>query len=171
MQLAERVLLQHEVEQFLYTEAALLDARRWRDWLALLADDIHYWMPIRRTVTVSDLDLEFTKPGAMAYFDDDRQLLEMRVKKLESASAWSENPPSRSRHMVSNVRITDVTGDEITVEACFHLYRTRLNSEVDSWVGRRTDVLRRHDDSFLLVKRHIFLDQTVILSTNMSTIF
>jgi hypothetical protein len=69
----------------------------------------------------------------------------MRVKKLESASAWSENPPSRSRHMVSNVRITDVTGDEITVEACFHLYRTRLNSEVDSWVGRRTDVLRRAD--------------------------
>ena len=171
MQLAERVLLQHEVEQFLYTEAALLDARRWRDWLGLLADDIHYWMPIRRTVTVSDLDLEFTKPGAMAYFDDDRQLLEMRVKKLESASAWSENPPSRSRHMVSNVRITDVTGDEITAEACFHLYRTRLNSEVDSWVGRRTDVLRRAGDSFRLARRHIFLDQTVILAANMSTIF
>ena len=62
-------------------------------------------------------------------------------------------------------------GDEITAEACFHLYRTRLNSEVDNWVGRRIDVLRRHDGSFRLARRHIFLDQTVILSTNMSTIF
>ncbi len=171
MELAQRVLLQHEVEQFLYAEAALLDARRYRDWLGLVADDIHYWMPIRRTVTNTDLDLEFTRPGAMAYFDDDRELLEMRVKKLESSSAWSENPPSRSRHMVSNVRIIEAAGDEITVEACFHLYRTRLNSEVDSWIGRRTDVLRRHGDSFRLAKRHIFLDQTVILATNMSTIF
>jgi len=171
MGLPERVLLQYEVEQFLYAEAALPDARRYRDWLTLVTDDIHYWMPIRRTVTLSDLDLEFTKPGAVAYFDDDRQLLEMRVKKLESSSAWSENPPSRSRHMVSNVRITDVTGEEITAEASFHLYRTRLNSEVDSWVGRRVDVLRRHDGSFRLARRHIFLDQTVILSTNMSTIF
>lgn len=171
MEMPERVLLQYEVEQFLYAEAALLDARRYRDWLALVTDDIHYWMPIRRTVTNSDLELEFTKPGAMAYFDDDRTLLEMRVKKLESSSAWSENPPSRSRHMVSNVRIIEVAGDDITVEASFHLYRTRLNSEVDSWIGRRVDVLRRHDGSFRLAKRHLFLDQTVILSTNMSTIF
>jgi 3-phenylpropionate/cinnamic acid dioxygenase small subunit len=93
--LLERATLQYEVEQFLYAEAALLDARRYRDWLELLADDIHYWMPIRRTVTTADLDLEFTKPGEMAYFDDDRPMLEMRVKKLEAGSAWSEDPPSR----------------------------------------------------------------------------
>ena len=169
--LTERALLQYEVEQFLYAEAALLDARRYREWLALLADDIHYWMPIRRTVTLSDLDLEFTKPGAMAYFDDDRDLLETRVKKLEAGSAWSEDPPSRSRHFVSNVRILDVAGDEITVEVCFHLYRTRLNSEVGGWVGRRVDVLRRAEGGFVLARRHIFLDQTVIPTTNMSTLF
>ena len=168
---ADRAVLQYEVEQFLYDEAALLDARRYRDWLALLADDIHYWMPIRRTVTMSDLDREFTKPGDMAFFDDDREVLEMRVKKLEAGSAWSEDPPSRSRHFVSNVRILEVAGDEITLDAAFHLYRTRLESEVSSWVGRRTDVLRRTADRFLITRRHIFLDQTVILSTNMSTLF
>lgn len=171
MSLAERALLQYEVEQFLYAEAALLDARSYRDWLALLADDIRYWMPIRRTVTTSDLEREFTKPGDMAYFDDDRELLEMRVKKLEAGSAWSEDPPSRSRHFVSNVRIVDVAGDEITCEVAFHLYRTRLESEVDSWVGRRTDVLRRHGDGFRIAKRHLFLDQTIIRATNMSTLF
>jgi 3-phenylpropionate/cinnamic acid dioxygenase small subunit len=170
-ELSEQVLLQHEVEQFLYAEAALLDARQYREWLCLLADDIHYWMPIRRTVTISDLDREFTRQGDMAYFDDDRALLEMRVKKLEAGSAWSEDPPSRSRHFVSNVRILKVSGDEITVEACFHLHRSRLNSDTDNWIGRRLDVLRRTEGGFLLARRHLFLDQTVIQSANMSTIF
>jgi len=168
---AERAALQYAVEQFLYDEAALLDARKYREWFAVVAEDIHYWMPIRRTVTRSDLEFEFTKPGAMAYFDDDYELLEMRVKKLEAKSAWSEDPPSRSRHFVSNVRILDIEGDEITIDACFHVYRTRLNTDVDSWVGRRTDVLRRSGTSFKLLKRHLFLDQTVIASKNMSTIF
>ncbi len=168
---AERMRLQYGGERFLYAEAALLDARRYRDWLALLADDIHYWMPIRRTVTISDLDREFTKPGDMAFFDDDRTVLEMRVKKLEAGSAWSEDPPSRSRHFVANVRILSVEGEEVTVELSFHLHRTRLNSEVSSWVGRRVDVLRRAEGGFRLARRHIFLDQTVIPTTNMSTLF
>ena len=171
MSVAERAALQYEVEQFLYDEAALLDARKYREWLGLLADDIHYWMPIRRTVMKGDLEFEFTKPGAMAYFDDDRAVLEMRVKKLEASNAWSEDPPSRSRHFVSNVRITEVSGDDITLDACFHLYRTRLNSETDSWIGRRIDVVRRTAAGFRLAKRHLFLDQTVILSKNMSTLF
>lgn len=169
--LSERALLQYEVEQFLYEEAALLDARRYRDWLGLLADDIHYWMPIRRTVTLSDLDLEFTRPGEMAFFDDDREMLEMRVRKLEAGSAWSEDPPSRSRHFVSNVRLLEIDRDEVTVEACFQLCRSRLNSEASTWVGRRIDGLRRDGEAFRLARRQLFLDQTIILSTNMSTIF
>ncbi|HZZ89776.1 MAG TPA: 3-phenylpropionate/cinnamic acid dioxygenase subunit beta [Caulobacteraceae bacterium] len=169
--LPARVLLQHEVEQFLYAEAALLDARDYRAWLALLADDIRYWMPIRRTVMLADLDLEFTRPGEMAYFDDDRAMLEMRVRKLEAGSAWAEDPPSRSRHFVSNVRVMNVEGDEITLDVCFLLRRTRLESELTEWFGRREDMLRRVDDGFRLARRHIFLDQTVIPTTNMSTLF
>lgn len=167
----ERALLQHDVEQFLYAEAALLDARRYRDWLELVTDDIEYWMPIRRTVTQADIDQEFTRPGEVAFFDDDRSYLEMRVRKLEAGSAWSEDPPSRSRHFVSNVRILEVVGDEITLEASFHVRRTRLERDEDSWFGRRVDRLRRHGDSFRLAQRHLFLDHTVIASTNMSTIF
>jgi biphenyl 2,3-dioxygenase beta subunit len=170
-EVAERISLQFAVEQFLYAEAALLDARRYRDWLALLDPAIRYWMPIRRTVTQGDIDREFTKPGDMAFFDDDFELLEMRVKKLEAGSAWSEDPPSRSRHFVTNVRITEVEGDDVTVEACFCLYRTRLASEVDTWTGRRVDVLRRHGESFRIARRHLFLDQTVIRAANMSTLF
>jgi biphenyl 2,3-dioxygenase beta subunit len=171
MSLSERAVLQYEIEQFLYHEASLLDERKYREWFGLVAKDIHYWMPIRRTVTLANIDREFTQPGAMAFFDDNYALLEMRVKKLEASSAWSEDPPSRSRHFVSNVRIVENAGDEITVECAFHLTRMRLESEMSAWIGRRVDVLRRNGASFLIAKRHLFLDQTVIRATNMSTLF
>ena len=167
----EKVLLQYEVEQFLYHEARLLDERRYDEWLNLLTDDIHYWMPIRRTTTVREISNEFTEPGAMAFFDDDKNYLALRIKKISAGNAWSEDPPSRTRHFVSNIRITDVTDNDISLEANFHLYRTRLDSDEDSWIGRREDTLRRVEGSFMLAKRHIFLEQTVILSQNMSNIF
>jgi biphenyl 2,3-dioxygenase beta subunit len=169
--LTERIQLQYEVEQFLYHEAALLDDRRFADWLALIADDIHYWMPIRRTVTVDNLDREYTTADGMAYFDDDRSDLRMRVEKLQAASAWAENPPSRTRHLVSNVRILEVNGAEIALEAAIHVYRSRLNDKIDHWIGKRRDRLRRVDGGFRIFERHIFLDQTVVLSTNFSSLF
>jgi biphenyl 2,3-dioxygenase beta subunit len=165
------VLLQHEVEQFYYVEAALLDERRFAEWLDLLTSDVHYWMPIRRTVMNADLDQEFTKPGAMAFFDDDKAMLEARVKKLATGYSWSEDPPSRTRHMIHNVRVLAVEGEELTVESNFHLYRTRLESEEDSWIGRRRDHLRRVDGALRIAERHVFLDQTLILSRNLSNFF
>jgi 3-phenylpropionate/cinnamic acid dioxygenase small subunit len=169
--LQERMLLKFEVEDFLNREASLLDERRLDEWLALCTDDIQYWMPIRRTVNVKDLDNEFTKPGGMAYFDDDKRMLGLRIQRLAVGKAWAEDPPSRTRHMISNVRVVGVNGDEIDVALNFLLYRTRLDSEEDSWIGRREDRLRRENGALKLARRHIFLDQTVILSQNMSNLF
>jgi 3-phenylpropionate/cinnamic acid dioxygenase small subunit len=171
LSLQERMLLKFEAEEFLYQEASLLDERRYEDWLALLTDDIHYWMPIRRTTTARDVDNEFTKPGAMAFFDDDKNTLTLRVQRLGVGRAWAEDPPSRTRHLVSNVRIISVEGGELTVSVNFQLYRSRLNSEEDSWIGRREDLLRREDGVLKLARRYIFLEQTVILSQNMSNFF
>jgi biphenyl 2,3-dioxygenase subunit beta len=167
----EALLLQYEVEQFYYQEAALLDARRFDEWLELLTPDIHYWMPIRRTVTLANADREFTKPGDMAFFDDDKSLLEARVRKLGTGFSWSEDPPSRTRHMIHNIRVLEETGDELAVESNFHLYRTRLDSEEDSWIGLRRDRLRRVDGKLRIARRHIFLEQTLILSRNLSNFF
>ncbi|MBV1882087.1 MAG: 3-phenylpropionate/cinnamic acid dioxygenase subunit beta [Pseudomonadales bacterium] len=167
----EQMLLQYEMEQFLYDEASLLDERRFDEWLALLTEDVHYWMPIRRTTTSAEVDKEFTAPGAMAFFDEDLTMLQLRVRKMTGKYAWSEDPPSRTRHSVSNVRVIDNTGDEITVGLNFHLYRTRYNSSEDSWIGRREDVIRRVDGQLKLAQRHIYLDQTVILSQNLSNLF
>lgn len=167
----DAMLLQYEVEQFYYEEAALLDGRCFEDWLSLLEPDVHYWMPIRRTVMAVDLENEFTKPGAMAFFDDDKAMLEARVKKLGTGSSWSEDPPSRTRHHITNIRVVAREGDELTAESNFHLYRTRLESDEDFWMGRRCDVLRRVDGELRLAQRHIFLDHTVLQSRNMSNFF
>ena len=167
----DRMRLQFEVEQFLYREAALLDARDYETWLSLVAEDIHYWMPVRRTTTAREAHNEFTRPGQMAFFDDDLSMLKVRVAKMTGSGAWSEEPPSRTRHNISNVRIIDVVEHEVSVELNFHLYRTRLESEEDSWLGRRVDTLRQDAQGFELAKRHIFLDQTTILAQNMSNLF
>jgi biphenyl 2,3-dioxygenase beta subunit len=165
------MMLQYELEQYYYAEAALLDDRRFEDWLALFAADAHYWMPIRRTMTNNELDKEFTAPGAMSFFDDDWTMLSARVKKLATGYSWSEDPPSRTRHLVTNLRIVENQGDTLRVNTNFHLYRTRLNSEEDHWIGSRKDVLRRTADGLKIVSRHILLEQTVLLSRNLSSFF
>jgi biphenyl 2,3-dioxygenase subunit beta len=101
--LAYRMRLQFLVEQFYYAEAAALDQRRYEDWLALFTDDVHYWMPVRRTRTSNELDQEFTAPGAVAYFDDTKAMLAGRVRKLQTGYSWAEDPPSRTRHLITNV--------------------------------------------------------------------
>lgn len=167
----ERMLLTFEAEEFLYREAALLDDRRFDEWLKLVADDIHYWMPIRRTVQAREIDREFTAPGGMAFFDDDKEILTLRIQRLAVGRAWAEDPPSRTRRLITNIRVGGCHGNELTVHSNFQLYRTRLNSEEDSWIGRREDVLRRANGALLLARRHIFLEQTVILSQNLSSLF
>lgn len=169
--LQAKMLLQYQLEHFYYEEAAMLDERRFEEWVDLFTDDTHYWMPIRRTRTLNELDKEFSAPGGMAYFDDDKAMLETRVRKLGTGYAWAEDPPSRTRHNVNNVRVVEDRGDELVVEANFHLYRTRLNSEEDTWIGLRRDTLRRVDGSFRIADRKIFIDQTIILSRNLSNFF
>jgi 3-phenylpropionate/cinnamic acid dioxygenase small subunit len=168
-----RMQLQFLVEQFYYAEAAALDQRRYEDWLALFTDDVHYFMPVRRTRTSNELEGEFTAPGAVAYFDDTKSMLTTRVRKLLTGYSWAEDPPSRTRHLITNVQILDELGDDgLSVTSNFHVYRTRLNSEEDSWIGHREDVLRRDGKaSFRIANRKIFLEQTVLLARNLSNFF
>jgi 3-phenylpropionate/cinnamic acid dioxygenase small subunit len=169
--LAYRMELQFCIEQFYYAEAAALDERRYEDWLALFTDDAHYWMPVRRTRTSNEIDQEFSAPGSVAYFDDTKDMLAGRVRKLLSGYAWAEDPPSRTRHLITNVRILEEIENTLRVDSNFHLYRTRLNSEEDSWIGHRQDVLRRTTDSFRIARRSIYLEQTVLLARNLSNFF
>lgn len=167
----EAMLLQHRVEQFLYDEAALLDDRRFEEWLALFTPDISYWMPVRRIKTVEDLDQQFTAKGDIALFDDEFDTLEKRVKKATGGFNWSEEPPSRTRYLITNVRVVAQEDDTLEVHSNFHLHRSRQEDDEDDFIGHREDLLRADGDSFKIARRHIFLEQTVIQAANMAILF
>ncbi|AIO32688.1 biphenyl dioxygenase subunit beta [Burkholderia cenocepacia] len=171
MNIIERMQLQFRVEQFYFAEAATLDEWRYDDWVELFTDDTRYWMPVRRTRTTSEMSQEFSELGSVAYFDDTREILLARVRKLRTGLAWAEDPPSRTRRFIANVLILDDDGSELTVTSNFQVYRTRLDSEEDSWIGRREDVLRRTGDGFRIASRKIYLEQTVLLARNLSNFF
>src|ERR1700739_4697100 len=106
-----------EVEEVLYRQARLLDERRFHEWLELLTDDIHYWMGgrtnryPRRSKAIAILDPDryveddMTKEDELAIFDEDKQTLGQRVARLDTGMAWAEDPPSRSRHLISNIEV------------------------------------------------------------------
>jgi 3-phenylpropionate/cinnamic acid dioxygenase small subunit len=164
--------LQREIEQFLYEEAEILDDRRMHEWLDLFADDVRYVMPTRYNRLRREQDREFSAPGEIAFFDDDKATLVARVKRLDTGMAWAEDPPSRTRHLVTNVRIQPLEKDgEYSVRSSFVLYRTRLRTDENLFVGRRTDVLRRTSGGWRIAKREILLDQNVLLAKNLSVFF
>lgn len=169
----ERLVIQHEVEQFLYREARLLDERRLDDWLDLLADELHYWMPMRRNIKFGDWDLEFTSSETeINWFDEGKDVLAGRIRQINTGIHWPEEPVSRFEHIVSNVEVVSVQGAEIRVNSKFFCYQNRLQDEVNHFVGRREDLLRRDADTdFKIVKRKIILAQNVMLPKVVNTFF
>ena len=162
-----------EAEQFLYFEAVLLDDRRFAEWYRLMADDIHYWMPSRSNRLMHDQARESTTKDQHGLFDDNKRSLGWRVSQLLTNKHWAEDPPSRSRHIVTNIRVeTTAAHNEYAVRSNFLVYRNRLETEVDIWVGERRDTLRRVAPlAWQIAQRTIILDQSVVLSKNLSILF
>lgn len=173
-----------EIEQFLYREARLLDERRFAEWLELLADDIHYWMPVRANryaaisksieraegYPVSDDDI--SGPGELAYFDETKESLIQRVERLKTGMAWAEDPPSRTRHMISNIELGDrATRNLRDVFSNFIVYKNRGETEQEFYVGKREDTLRKEGGCWKISRRKIILDQNVLTSPNLSILF
>jgi len=152
---------------WLTEEAALLDTRRWNRWLELLADDIRYFMPVRVTTsTRSGTDVR----GEMAHFDEDRYSLVKRVERLASEHAWTEDPPSRTRHIVTNVRtFATQTDDVLRVESALLLFRSRGDTRPPEIVcAGRVDWLRAHTGSYRLIERRIDVEESVLRTQNLA---
>jgi 3-phenylpropionate/cinnamic acid dioxygenase small subunit len=164
--------LWHEVQDFLFQEARLIDERRLEEWLDLFTEDATYWMPIRTRQWRSGNSQEFSERGELAYFDEDKSSLAMRVARLGTGSAWAEDPPSRTRHVISNVEMEATSVEsEFCVRSAFVIYRTSLEHDVELFVGSREDVLRKAGAAWQIAQRNIFLDQTVLNAKNLSTFF
>ncbi len=162
--------LRAEVEQFLFFEATLLDDRNFADWYRLFADDVHYWIPNRMNRLMHEAHLEKTTERQMGLFDENKKSLGWRVRQILTQKHWAEDPPSRARHLVTNIRIQPAAVDgEYEVRSNFLVYRNRLEDEVDFWVGERQDLLRRLDvRAWQVARRTVVLDQNVVLSKNLS---
>lgn len=172
-----RLMLKSEIEDFLYHEAELLDERRYEDWLKLAADDIRYWMPMRRNVKFGEQQREFTRADHdINWFDEGRETLERRVRQIMTGIHWAEEPVSRITHIVSNVQLLEATPSaeaaaEVLVKCRFLIYRNRVETETDILVGKREDRLRRVGDSWQIARRKIILDQNVLLTKNLTFFF
>jgi 3-phenylpropionate/cinnamic acid dioxygenase small subunit len=180
MDLDERIaglLLKQEIEEFLYHEADLLDERRYEEWLALVAEDVRYWMPMRRNVKVGEAEREFTRTGQdINWFDEGKETLTRRVKQILTGMHWAEEPVSRISHMISNARLIEVNPSvtapaEVATKCRFLIYRNRVETETDILVGKREDLLRRTDGGWQIARRKIILDQNVLLSKNLTFFF
>jgi 3-phenylpropionate/cinnamic acid dioxygenase small subunit len=170
--------LKQEVEDFLFAEAELLDQRQFAEWLALLADDLVYFMPMRRNVKFGQhATQENTRLGQdISWFDEDKWTLSKRVEQIMTGVHWAEEPLSRVCHMVSNIQILDArpsleAAEEVTVRSRFMVYQNRLEDETNFFVGKRTDLLRNAGGGWKLAKREIILDQSVLLSKNLTVLF
>lgn len=156
-----------EVHQFLVWEAELLDSRRYRDWLDLFTEDIVYRMPVRVTKAHT---LEGSILNGMDHFDEDMYSLKKRVQRFETEHAWTEDPPSRTRHFVTNVRVYPGEGDgEYTVKSYVLLFRSRGDTrDADFLSAERTDIFRRSDSGFKIANREILVDESVLKTQNLA---
>jgi 3-phenylpropionate/cinnamic acid dioxygenase small subunit len=173
-----------EIERFLYREARLLDERRFHEWLDLLTDDIHYWMGARsnryprssKAIAILDpsryVEDDLAADNELAILDETKETLKARVARLDTGMAWAEDPPSRTRHLISNIDVA--SGDvatEFKVYSNFIVYRSRAETEEDFYVGARQDLLRRVDGKLQIARRRLTLDQNVLTAKNVSIFF
>ena len=153
--------------RFLVEEAAILDGRDWARWLELLTEDVRYVMPVRVTTVV---DAGYDARADMAHFDEDRYALAKRVDRLLTEHAWTEDPPSRTRHLVTNVRaFAGDRDDEVRVESTVLLFRSRGDDREAEYVcASRRDVLRTVGGRHLLASRQITVDEAVLRTQNLA---
>jgi p-cumate 2,3-dioxygenase beta subunit len=140
-----------EVEDLFYHEADLLDRWKLDDWLKLLTDDSSYYVPPNDK---PDADHRFT----LFTVADDIVRLRERIIRLKDPNCHAEFPPSRTRRMISNVRIDGMDGELIVVSANFAIFRHRRNEPVRQFIGRYRYKLKQTDEGLKIAERRAVLD-------------
>jgi 3-phenylpropionate/cinnamic acid dioxygenase small subunit len=167
-----------EIEEFLYDEANLLDERRFTEWLATLADDLRYFMPMEYNVKFGEhATRELTKrEEQMSWFNEGKWSLGKRAEQIQTGVHWAEEPLSRVCRLVSNVQLTAINDDapdgaEVDATSRFLIYQNRCEYEQYFFVGDRFDRMRRTANGWALARREIRIHQNVLLAKNLSIFF
>lgn len=152
------VALLHAVSDLLYREGACLDAQQWDEWLALYTEDCEYWMP------AWDGDHELTtdpKSQMSLIYYDSRRGLEERIVRIRSGLSAASTPLPRTSHMVSNVRLGERAGEELTVTAQWQTHAFR-HQESQTFYGRCEYRLRAVGGEWRIARKKIILLNDVI---------
>ena len=161
----DRVGLRQQFEDLLYREAWLLDHDRLEEWLDLLSEKIRYWAPVRADMNRGGED--FTPALRLGFFDDNKDGLRLRLARIRTGAAHADEPPSRVRHLITNVQVLQVLDAPDTetarVASNFIVFKSRRNREENLFVGCREDLWRRDVGAgWKLEERMILLDHNVI---------
>src|SRR5574337_630461 len=165
---AERVASAEQfalAQYFLSHEARLLDERRFRERFALLDDEIDYQVPIRVARRAFD---DECKDGGFRIVDT-KELIGVRINRLESGADWAETPPSRTLRVVGSLIVerTDQP-DVLSVESALIVSRQRGHDErADVIPVRRYDLLRLTSEGPRLLKRRALLTEVVLTTPNL----
>lgn len=165
--------LYHRVVEWYDDEATMLDEGHTLEWVkTLMAEDLLYRFPVRQNRLRDDEVSQFST--GMFHYDENLTTLAMKVMRLATtASPWAENPMSRTRRFVSNVKVhrTDVDG-ELRVASSLLMSRSRYTEPVPMILtAERRDVLRETDDGMKLVERYVLADQTTMGYPNLAVFF
>lgn len=167
---SSRIELQYRIEQFYYHEAQLLDDRQFQQWLTLLDERIEYLMPSRTNIQVDNRmrdqeamldisrELEDQESTGSPLREENIIHLSMRVQRAYKINSWAENPPARTRRLISNIRIREYDEESLTVASNFILHFARPGSANFTYSGERVDCLSVNQDSFKIVKRTVLMD-------------
>jgi 3-phenylpropionate/cinnamic acid dioxygenase small subunit len=159
-------MLHGRVVHFYSVEADLLDSHRYADWFELFHPEISYEMPVRTTELLAVGD----GVSEMAFFSENWSSIKTRVRRLQTDFAWAEAPPSRTRHFVTNVMITEAAaGGALSVQSNVLVNRTRGDGGNQTLTAfRRDELVPDSAKLFLVRRRYLLLDQTVVAATNLS---
>ncbi len=139
--------LRVRIEEFLFHEARLIDEHRYDEWLALWTEDCLYWVPCN-----SD-DADPARQAMIIY--DNRARLDERVYRLTSGAAWSQQPRSRTRRLISNVEVRETDGGYAVESNC--LIAELRRSRQDLFAARILHTLHPSGDSFRIALKKVLL--------------
>ncbi len=158
----------YEIQKFLFNEARLLDEERYEEWLNILSEDIHYWMPNIELLYRKDNPSGYNSSD-IAHFDDDLETLKLRIRRFSTGLAWPEDPPTRHSIMISNIEAFRTHNpSEFSVSSSFILYRSKLANDVSTLHGRREDTIQEINGDLKLTKRKIILSHSLLHCKNLN---
>lgn len=159
--------LYYEAFGFLQNEASLLDNKKWREWLTILSENLHYRMPVRTVPQSREPASEFS--NEMYHFYDNYKTIAMRVERMYTELAWAEDPSSRTRRFITNVRVSELEDNKLEAKSYILLMRSQHDiAKYQMLSAERIDILVQTDSGLKMEKRDIYVDQTTLGVENLA---